>query len=97
MLHKTEVLNALLKVDQNILKLDSVFDSTIKKLNQPHKNTTVDEIVRNLRQFNGNFTLQTLFVRGSHNGEAIDNTTPEELESIAQRVRALGIPVQVSG
>jgi wyosine [tRNA(Phe)-imidazoG37] synthetase (radical SAM superfamily) len=134
MLHKTEVLNALLKVDQNILKLDSGFDSTIKKLNQPHKNTTVDEVVSNLRQFKGNFTLQTLFVRGSHNGEAIDNTTPEELErwinivadlkpkdvmvytiardtpintlqkvptqeleSIAQRVRAMGIPVQVSG
>lgn len=134
MLHKNEVLQALLKVDQNILKLDSGFDSTIQKLNQPHKNTTVEQVVKSLRQFDGNFTLQTLFVRGSHNGEAIDNTTPvelerwisivndlrpkdvmvytiardtpistlqkvskEDLEQIAQRVRDLGIPVQVSG
>lgn len=133
MLHKSEVLHALLKVDQNILKLDSGFDSTIQKLNQPHKSTTVEQIISNLRQFDGNFTLQTLFVRGSHNGEAIDNTTPyevnrwldiikdlrpkdvmvytiardtpistlqkvskEDLESIAQQVRDLGIHVQVS-
>lgn len=134
MLSKKEVFEALLKVDQNILKLDSGFDSTIQKLNQPHTNTTVANVVENLRRFNGNFTLQTLFVRGSHNGKTIDNTTPEELdrwinivrdlspkdvmvytiardtpvstlqkvpteelEAIAKRIRALGIPVQVSG
>lgn len=133
MLHKPQVVKALLKVDQNILKLDSGFDSTIQKLNQPHMPTTVEQVVKNLEKFNGNFTLQTLFVRGTHNGKAVDNTTEaeleqwisivaklkpkdvmvytiardtpintlekvphKELEEIAQRVRALGIPVQVS-
>ncbi len=133
MLHKPQVVSALLKVDQNILKLDSGFDSTIQKLNQPHVPTTVEQVVKNLEQFNGNFTLQTLFVRGTHKGQAIDNTTEtelkqwigiveklkpkdvmvytiardtpiktlekvshKELEAIAQRVRDLGIPAQVS-
>ena len=134
MLHKQSVVNALLKVDQNILKLDSGFDSTLQLLNNPHKPTTVEQVVTQLEQFKGNFILQTLFVRGSYKGKPLDNTTVKEieqwlsivkrlmpkeamiytiardtpvetlekvpiddLEAIANRVRALGIPVQVSG
>jgi wyosine [tRNA(Phe)-imidazoG37] synthetase (radical SAM superfamily) len=134
MLHKSKVVEALKRVDQNILKLDSGFDSTIQLLNQPKKPITAKQVIDHLKQFNGNFTLQTLFVRGTINGKPVDNTTPEELtlwlqivdelkpndvmvytiardtpidtlhkvpqselESIAQRVRALGISAQVSG
>ena len=133
MLHKPAVVEALKRVDQNILKLDSGFDATIQLLNQPKKPITVGQIVDHLKQFDGNFTLQTLFVRGIYNGQPVDNATPRELEcwveivnelqpkdvmvytiardtpidtlkkvpqaeleSIAERVRALGIPVQVS-
>ena len=39
---------ALLKVDQNILKLDSGFDLTVKIHNQPMVNIEVDELVKNL-------------------------------------------------
>ncbi|HDP54570.1 MAG TPA: radical SAM protein, partial [Bacteroidetes bacterium] len=53
MLHKKKVVDALLKVDQNILKLDSGYDSTIQLLNQPHTAITVDRIVENLEQFKG--------------------------------------------
>jgi wyosine [tRNA(Phe)-imidazoG37] synthetase (radical SAM superfamily) len=79
MLHKLEVVEALKRVDQNILKLDSGFDSTIQLLNQPKKPITAKQVIDHLKQFNGNFTLQTLFVRGTINGKPVDNSTPEEL------------------
>jgi Fe-S oxidoreductases len=72
---------ALLKVDQNILKLDSAFDSTIKIHNQPRVDISAEELIENLRGFNGKVTVQTLFLRGTHNGKVIDNTTPVEINA----------------
>jgi wyosine [tRNA(Phe)-imidazoG37] synthetase (radical SAM superfamily) len=72
---------ALLKVDMNILKLDSAFDSTVRIHNQPIVNVKVAELIENLKKFNGQLIIQTLFLRGTHNGQVIDNTTPEELEA----------------
>jgi wyosine [tRNA(Phe)-imidazoG37] synthetase (radical SAM superfamily) len=70
---------ALLKVDQNILKLDSAFDSTIKIHNQPRVDIDVEEFINRLIGFNGKVIIQTLFLRGIHNGKVIDNTTPVEI------------------
>jgi Fe-S oxidoreductases len=71
--------NALLKVDQNILKLDSAFDSTIKIHNQPRVNVNVEELIDNLIGFDGKLIIQTLFLRGIYNGKVIDNTTRVEI------------------
>jgi len=73
--------SALLKVDQNILKFDSAFDSTIKIHNQPRVNISAEELINNLASFNGRVIIQTLFLRGTHNGITIDNTTPLEIEA----------------
>ena len=40
---------------------------------------TVKQIVQWLSIFDGDFTLQTCFLRGEYQGQTIDNTTPEEL------------------
>lgn len=72
---------ALLKVDQNILKLDSGFDLTVKVHNQPVVNVQVAELIENLQNFKGQLIIQTLFVRGMYKGEIIDNTTPQEIEA----------------
>lgn len=71
---------ALLKIDMNILKLDSAFDSTIKIHNQPRVNIKVEELINNLIGFNGRVIIQTLFLRGIHSGKVIDNTTPVEIK-----------------
>ncbi|MDD2278826.1 MAG: radical SAM protein [Bacteroidales bacterium] len=89
MLHKSKVVNALLKVDQNILKLDSGIDSTIQLLNQPHASITVDKIVENLHQFKGNFILQTMFLRGTYKGKTMDNTTDIEVKKWLSIVKEL--------
>ncbi|NLJ42350.1 MAG: radical SAM protein [Bacteroidales bacterium] len=72
---------ALLKVDHNILKLDSGFDLTVRVHNQPRVNFKVAELISNLKNLKGQLIIQTLFLRGLHNGRTIDNTTPEELEA----------------
>jgi wyosine [tRNA(Phe)-imidazoG37] synthetase (radical SAM superfamily) len=81
---------ALLKADMNILKLDSAFDETIRVHNQPSYDLKADELIENLMGFNGKLIIQTLFLRGIHNGLAIDNTTPAELEAWLEAVKKIG-------
>jgi wyosine [tRNA(Phe)-imidazoG37] synthetase (radical SAM superfamily) len=71
---------ALLKVDMNILKLDSAFESTLKILNQPRVPVKIEELIKDLVAFNGKVIIQTLFVRGIYNKMVIDNTTQQEID-----------------
>ncbi len=89
MLNKHAVINALKKVDQNILKLDSVFDSTIKLLNQPQVKFSAEELVKNLKSFEGNLIVQTLFLRGVYEGKIVDNTTKEEVDGWVEQIKAI--------
>ena len=79
-LGRKDVVEALLLCDNRILKLDSAIDSTMQLIDKPiNQYLTVDQIVRWLSLFEGDFTLQTCFLRGEYEGMIIDNTTPEEL------------------
>ena len=66
---KPEIRKALMKVDSNILKLDSAFDLTVKIHNQPRVNVKVDELIEDLKGFNSQLIIQTLFVRGKFQGK----------------------------
>jgi len=79
-IHKTKIVNALLKVDQNILKLDSAIDKTYQIINQPISSITVRTLVDRLKVFNGNLSIQTLFIKGNYKGDYFDNTTDEEVD-----------------
>lgn len=81
MLHKPTVVRALMKVDDNIQKLDSAFEETIRKMDCPSSNFRLADMVENLKQFNGQVILQTMFLRGIFKGEVIDNTVEDELEA----------------
>jgi wyosine [tRNA(Phe)-imidazoG37] synthetase (radical SAM superfamily) len=72
---------ALLKVDQNILKLDSAFDATICIHNQPASGVKAEELIARLAGFRGKLIIQTLFLRGKYNDRLIDNTTPREVDA----------------
>jgi wyosine [tRNA(Phe)-imidazoG37] synthetase (radical SAM superfamily) len=72
---------ALLKVDMNILKLDSAFDTTVNIHNQPLVKINVEDLINYLAAFNGNLIIQTLFLRGVYHDRVIDNTTPEEIDA----------------
>lgn len=88
-IEKPEIREALLKVDLNILKLDSVFEQTIKIHNQPYVNLRIEELIKNLELFKGKLIIQTLFVRGIYNDYKIDNTTPEEIEAWLEAIKRI--------
>lgn len=90
MLHKDSVCRALNRVDNNILKLDSAFDATVKLIDAPtQKDYSVSVVMENLRKFNGDFILQTMFLRGSIDSQPVDNTTSEEVTAWSDMVRSL--------
>ena len=133
-LHREEVRRALLRVDNNILKLDSAFDATARLINNPQSPVySVRRVVDQMKGFDGHLTVQTMFLRGEFDRQRVDNTTEEEvaawlrligeirprqvmvysldrdtpcrtlekvpreeLQAIATRVEALGIPCSVA-
>ena len=79
-LGRTDVIEALRLCDNRILKLDSAIDATMHLIDKPvNAQLTVKQIAQWLSIFDGDFTLQTCFLRGEYKGQIIDNTTPEEL------------------
>ena len=81
MLHNESVFKSLLKIDLPILKLDSGIESTIKSINQPTGSFSISKLVENFKKFDGNFHLQTMFLKGEFNGKIIDNTTESEINA----------------
>ena len=82
MLHNESVFQALCKVDDAIMKLDSVFDSRIKQIDAPEiKDFSSAELVRQLCRLDGRLIIQTIFLRGVHDGVVIDNTCDEEVSA----------------
>lgn len=77
------VAEALKKADNNILKLDSAIEETMQLIDCPSSPSfTVEKVVNGLKQFSGTGIIQTMILRGEHEGKKIDNTTPQELEAL---------------
>lgn len=82
------VADALRRVDNNILKLDSAIEPTMRLIDQPNSpDFTVERVVESLRQFEGQVIIQTMFLRGEHNGQRVDNTTDTEIEALIEAYR----------
>jgi len=80
---KSSVAEALLKVDNNILKLDSAMPHTFIAINRPTSPNCLPEgVIADLKRFNGQCVVQTIMLRGEFNGQRIDNTTDDELDAL---------------
>jgi wyosine [tRNA(Phe)-imidazoG37] synthetase (radical SAM superfamily) len=89
-LGRVEVVQALKLCDNRILKLDSAIDATMRLIDKPvNPHLTVAQVAEWLKIFDGDFTLQTCFLRGEYEGMIIDNTTPEELQAWYEMVELL--------
>ena len=93
-IHREDVRRALLRVDNNILKLDSAFDATVQLVNKPQGNYTVARTVELLKMFEGKLIVQTMFLRGEYLGQRVDNTTEEEVSAWLKLVAEIA-PKQV--
>ena len=84
------VAGALKKVDNNILKLDSAIEPTMRLIDVPaSKDFTVERLIEGLKQFAGQAVIQTMLLRGEHNGKMVDNTTPEEIAALTEAYKAI--------
>ncbi|MFI3324155.1 MAG: radical SAM protein [Rikenellaceae bacterium] len=127
------VRRALKSVDNNILKLDAAATPLAKAINHPQGQYSIEQVVEDMLLFDGQLTVQSMFLSGECDGEMVDNTTPEavaawlkiiaqvapravmvysidrdtpcdtlikapreQLEAIAEHVRALGIECSVA-
>ena len=79
------VAEALMRVDNPILKIDASSDSLIRSINKPCGTYKLHEVLENLRQFRGNFILQTMFLKSPD----FDTASPEALSAWIEIVRDL--------
>ena len=70
-----EVKEALLKVDNNILKLDTVDTDYIRRVNQPTGRYDVEQIIAAMESYEGKLIVQTMFMKGCYAGKSVDNTS----------------------
>lgn len=64
LIHNQRVHDALMKVDNNILKLDTVDLDYIKKVDHPAGNYNIERIVECMKAFRGHIIIQTIFFHG---------------------------------
>lgn len=80
---RPEVCDALRKIDNNILKLDSAIDRTVRLLDRPvDKHFDISATIGRLASFGDNVIIQTMITRGSHDGESVDNSTDTEVDAL---------------
>lgn len=84
-----KVFQALKKVDNNIVKLDGGSQQCIEMINQPNFKFDLEQYITQLKKFEGDLTIQTLFLRGHHNGNVIDNTTEAEVQLWLEHLEAI--------
>lgn len=134
-LPRAGVKEALAKIDNPILKIDSALDTAVAVIDRPvPKFYSVENVLSQLEWFKGNFVLQTMFLKGTVDGLKVDCTDPaladewvkmalklhprqvmmytidretpvstlekvtvEEMEKIAEPLRAAGIDVVIKG
>ena len=76
---KPAIREALMRVDNNILKLDTVNADYIRRVDRPTQPSyNVESIIENMKLFEGHIIVQTMFMRGTTDeGLDVDNTSED--------------------
>jgi wyosine [tRNA(Phe)-imidazoG37] synthetase (radical SAM superfamily) len=90
MIHRQSVHDALLRVDNNILKLDTVDSDFISQVDRPVGMYDVQLMIERMKAFGGHLIIQTMFLKGNN----IDNTTDYYVGPWLETVKAIA-PRQV--
>ena len=92
-LHRRDVFDALLRVDNNIQKLDTVNIDFIHRIDRPVSSSyDVETVIEQLCLFNGHVIIQTMFLKGVT--ASIDNTTDDYVQPWLNAVKRIA-PQQV--
>lgn len=91
MLGRSDTTEALHRVDNCILKLDSAVAQTVRLLDRPTSPAfDVEKVIGCLAEFGQAAIIQTMLTRGSHAGVAVDNTTDAEIGALIDAYRRIG-------
>ena len=93
-IHKPAVFAALNKIDNNILKLDTVDEAYIHDLDRPTGRYSVNDIIEGMKAFKGRCIIQTMFLKGSYKGKDMDNTSDKYVLPWLEKVKEIA-PRQV--
>jgi len=88
-LEKRGVFDALMKIDNRIMKVDCSDIQLLQLVNRPAPGYSLERVLKNLERFNGNFILQTMFFKGVVEGQEFDLTAPELVAGWSDIVRRL--------
>jgi len=88
-LDRPGVFEALMKVDNRIMKVDCSDLKLLRLVNRPAGQFSLEKILENLERFKGNFILQTMFFKGNVEGQEFDLTAPELVAGWSDIVRRL--------
>ena len=92
--HRPDVFQALLRVDNNILKLDTISPEYIRLVDRPIGHYDVNEIIETLKAFKGKVIIQTMFMKGVTGGVDLNNTGDEYVLPWLEAVKSIA-PSQV--
>lgn len=88
------VFEALKRVDNNILKLDTVNEDYIRFVDRPNMAYKLADVIEKLKEFGHNAIIQTMFMKGMVDGRSVDNTGDEYVLPWLATVKAIA-PRQV--
>ena len=74
LIHRQQVHDALMRVDNNIQKLDTISPAYIRLVDRPQGSYDVSQVIDRLKAFQGHVIIQSMFMQGTAGGESVDNT-----------------------
>ncbi len=90
-IHLDKVREALMLVDNNILKLDTISPEYIRRVDRPTNPCyDVERIIADMEKFNGHVIVQTIFMKGVTNGFDTDNTGDDYVLPWIDALRRIG-------
>ena len=88
-IRRPEIREALMRFDNNILKLDTVSPTYINNVDRPQGHYDVEEQIRCLELFEGKCIIQTMLMRGEYEGRNLDNTTEAYVAPYLEALRRI--------
>jgi len=82
MVSKDHIRQALAKLDDRFMKLDTGNETTFKQYNRPHMSITFDSIIEGLKKIDS-IVIQTLFTAGEH-GNSSDKQISDWIDKITE-------------
>ena len=84
------VFRALLRVDNALLKLDTVDEDYIHLVDRPTSRYDLPKLIERMKAFEGRCIIQTMFMKGEWEGRSVDNTGDEYVGPWLDALREIG-------